>query len=179
MSRHPDGEEGFTLIELMVASAILAVISAVLAAAFVVTLRTTDEANDRLGRAHDVHITTASFTPYVQSAQYVVRGDATPACGPGGAELTFVWKEDTVQHVASYVLQPEGAAQRLTAYRCVAGSLTSQTVVSRNVLTADEPTCDAGACPTSATLPQPRSVSWSLTDTASNEHVLEGTRRPA
>ena len=170
-------DQGFTLVELMVAVSILAVISGVIAAAMIVTLRTTDEANDRLSRSHDVQISTSAFASDVQSADVVLAGPGAPPCGPTPA-LSFVWNDPTaspapVMNVVSY--RKDGA--RLLRTHCRTGGVneTYEQVLSHNVAVVGAPQCGPAAClPTGQT---PREVTWQVTDTQTESHTLRGTRR--
>lgn len=167
-------DDGFTLVELMVAVTILTVVIGVIGAAVVVTFRTTDEANGRLARAHDVQISTSAFASDVQSADTVLAGSGAPPCG-AAATLSFVWTDSVasppVVNVVSYRLD----GSRLLRSHCKTGGVTStyEQVLSHNVKSAAAPTCDASAC----TIPKPRQVSWEITDTSDASHTLRGTRR--
>lgn len=168
-------EEGFTLVELMVAVTILAIITGVIAAAMMVSFRTTDEANDRLARAHDVQISTSAFASDVQSADTVLIGAGTPACG-AAADLSFVWTDPNaapapVVNVASYRIE----GTRLLRTYCRSGGTTStyEQVLSHNVKVAGTPTCDGSTCSGL----KPREVTWEITDTGDAAHTLRGTRR--
>jgi prepilin-type N-terminal cleavage/methylation domain-containing protein len=171
-------DDGFTLVELMVAVVILVLVTAALAAALVVTFRTTDEANDRLARAHDVHISTSAFASDVQSADAVVGGPTSPPCGSANADLSFVWTDTAaspspVAHVVSYQLD----GQRLLRHHCKSGgmSVTVEQKLSHFVSTADAPRCDGTPCAAGAQ--RPREVVWQLTGTTAESHTLRGTRR--
>jgi type II secretory pathway component PulJ len=158
----------------MVAVTILAIIMGVITAAMVVSFRTTDEASDRLARAHDVQISTSAFASDVQSADAVILGSGTPACG--AASLSFVWTDPNagptpVVNVVSYRVD----GTRLLRSHCKTGGIAStyEQVLSHNVKTASAPSCDGLTC----TGPKPREVAWAITDTSDAAHTLRGTRR--
>lgn len=177
MRQRADGDPGFTLVELLVSTSMLAVISGTLGAAFVVSFRTTDAATDRLAAAHDVQISTAAFASDVQNAETVWVTDPAPACGPATSALFLQWKDGAVQHRVSYERVDAGGESRLLRHACATGQPDGQRTVSHAAVTA-EPACDAATCTGSVAMPQrPREVSLSVTDTQGEVHVLRGTRR--
>lgn len=170
-------EEGFTLVELMVAVTILAILTATLASAFIVTFRTADDANERLALAHDVQISTAAFASDVQSADQVWTGDPAPTCGPGGGLLNLRWVDGTTVNLVTYAVTTAGSERRLVRHRCTVGASSTQQVLSHFVSSVAAPSCDAGPCGTAAVPARPRQVVLTVTDTLSAQHELRGTRR--
>jgi prepilin-type N-terminal cleavage/methylation domain-containing protein len=89
-------ENGFTLIEVLVASVISAIIASALAGAFIVFLKNADSATSRLSESHDEQITAAYFTTDVQSAETVtvstgvVNGPTAPICSAANPAPTFL-----------------------------------------------------------------------------------------
>lgn len=170
-------EDGFTLVELMLAVTILAVISGTLASAFIVSFRTADDANERLALAHDVHISTAAFASDVQSADQVWTGDPAPACGPPAGLLNLRWVDGTTVNLVTYAVSSSGPEQRLVRHRCTVGAGVTEQVLSHFVGSVTTPSCDAASCGSAVQPTRPRQVVMTVTDTLSAPHELRGTRR--
>lgn len=171
------GDDGFTLVELMVAVVILAIISGALASAFVVTFRTADEANDRLALAHDVQISTAAFASDVQSADQVWTADPAPVCGPAGGRLHLRWLDGTTLNLVTYAAVTTSGEDRLVRHRCTVGGPSTVQVLSHFAKTVAAPTCDGAACGSAAVPSRPRQVVMQVTTPDTTVKELRGTRR--
>lgn len=173
-------EDGFTLVELMVAISILLVITATLGAALVVTFRTADGATERLAVSHDVQISSATFAPDIQSADAIWVTDLAPACGPAsnaGGLLFLSWLDDTTQNHVTYSLAPVGSERQLVRHACVNGSSSGSRVISHFIGSVGIPQCDGVDCTGTAAAPaRPREVSLTVTATETT-NTLRGTRR--
>ncbi|MGI5246194.1 PulJ/GspJ family protein [Dactylosporangium sp. CA-139066] len=141
-------ERGLTLIEVLVAIAILGIIAVPLANAVIGFIRNTDDTTRRLNESHDAQIMVAYFAQDVQSVGvrdwakdgFPLKQSVFPnvdQCGAAGvskAVVTFAWddlaRSDVVR--VSYVVMTRGAERQLHRIRCTASS-TSDTVLAHNV----------------------------------------------
>ena len=82
------GQEGFTLVELIIGMLILSIIIGSIASALIVTLGTTDATNRRMAENHDVQVTSAYLANDVQSAASVSVDPGSGNCS--GAFTTLV-----------------------------------------------------------------------------------------
>jgi prepilin-type N-terminal cleavage/methylation domain-containing protein len=132
-------QRGFTLVELMVATAILGVVIAPLGAAFIVTFKTTGDATNRIAGSVDAQRLSIYLPPDVQSADDALTTGFTassctgvtastiklqlvsPATSPTFSVVYFVQQVDT----------PPNDTYQLVRKTCV-GTITT-TVVGRNL----------------------------------------------
>lgn len=146
-------DRGVTLIELLVAVTLLAIVIAPLTNAMITYLRNTEATNDRLAASHDAQIAAAYFAQDVESVgvrdwtatgfalQQSVELNVAPngglhPCGPSGpnAKIRMAWDDPTSatgtppKVVVSYVVD----GHELQRWRCAAGGFT-KTVVAHNV----------------------------------------------
>jgi prepilin-type N-terminal cleavage/methylation domain-containing protein len=105
------GDEGFSLIELLVVLVILPLIIGATASALIAEWSNTSQGDlkgtfVRLADSHDAQITSANFVRDVQSATSVsTQTTASPACGPGQQLLALEWSTATNTPVTvSYVV---------------------------------------------------------------------------
>lgn len=167
MSR-PDlrGNAGFSLIELLIAIAVLGVVLPALGAAFFVSARTVGDTADRVTSSAATTLATASFGTDVQSSLSVVAG-AAPTCVPAvGTPLFYVARADGA--VTWFVT--DGAIGR---HACLA--TTSTTTLPIELDTSAVLTCLPGPC--SATPSQPTTVSLTYTPLEAGAVQLSATRR--
>lgn len=171
-----DSEDGFTLVELLVATVITGIIVGVLGSAFIVSFRATEEAGDRLAVAQDLQLLTASFGSDVQSADIVRRTATTPACGSDTPVISMQWDDlGTVVRV-SYAVDSGGSAPRLVRYEC-RGATTAQRVAAHAIGTpVAAPECNGTPCAASGDL-SPREVTLRVVDGAGTTHAISATRR--
>jgi prepilin-type N-terminal cleavage/methylation domain-containing protein len=197
--RHDD--RGVTLVEVLVAITLLAIIMVPLSNALIAFFRNTNATNNRLAYSHDEQIAAAYFAQDVQSLG--VRATTAPfalqpsieinaayntgfACGLAGtpaAQLRMAWDEPTdATHtqrvIVSYVVETVGGVQQLHRLRCVAGATPSvDLVVVHNLLSYAAPVMT----PTGSTTPI--AISWTLNIRAAYDTgtplviVLYGQRR--
>jgi prepilin-type N-terminal cleavage/methylation domain-containing protein len=178
MSRRAD-ERGFTLVELLVAIAILGIIMLPLSGAFSVGLRTINDTSNRLAGSADAQLLTVHFPADVQGA---TEGTTTvPAAACTGAENPKLQLTDgggaTAMNVV-YGVRASGSAYQVVRYDCAGGSVVKSTVVARNVPSVGSVT--AGRKPTTgtftgATLQLTERVTAS--DSAPYVFTVEGRRR--
>ncbi len=179
--RRANDEAGLTLIELLVATSITALIAPVLASALVVGWRTTDATVVRLGENRDRLLVPSLFTRDVQSAGTVQTSG--PACTQAGDTLVvrLGWTETdatggTVDRAVSWV-QTSGTPRFLERRYCADGtSVTSSVSVSHDAAGAAVTCRDVaggatGAC-SSATV-----VQLTVTDTSGASYAAVGRRR--
>jgi prepilin-type N-terminal cleavage/methylation domain-containing protein len=162
--RRPTGDSGVTLIELLVALTILAVIIAPLASAVIVYLRNTKATTDRMAESHDAQIAAAYFAhdvqsvgmrdwsaapfPTIPSIELAVAMNATPyGCGTDATPVLarFVWDDPAVGaptlRSASYVVKQVDGERQLRRVVCSpAGAVFSEVVLAHNVDPATAPT---------------------------------------
>jgi prepilin-type N-terminal cleavage/methylation domain-containing protein len=202
LTRRPD-DRGVTLIEVLIAIAILGVIIVPLGVALVTFLRNSGATTNRLAESHDEQIASAYFAQDVESigvrdwttAPYAlktsVEQNAPPTTGlyPCGAASTpnavlrFAWDDPTSTTatrviVVSYVVKTVGGEQQLHRLRCEAGSTTptSDIVLAHNVFGVGTPVLTG-----TGTVPQAVSLTINIkapTDSgAALSVVLSGQRR--
>lgn len=146
-------DAGFTLLEMLVAIAVLGIIMIPLAGAFTVGLRSYQRAEDQIAGSTASLFASAYWASDVQSADSVtVPGTA---CAPTGTNVvTFAWAADPtaptppttlaipMQRV-SYVVQSTASGRRLVRVACGGSSSTVNTIVPRLSATSDpQVTCE-------------------------------------
>jgi len=196
-------ERGVTLIELLVAVTLLAIIIAPLTNAFIVFLRNTDATNERLAASHDAQIAAAYFAQDVQNVgvrdwtdePYDLKdfsveegvsatGGVNP-CGSSGtpnARLRLAWDDPAAvatgapsKVVVSYYVDPQNQLHRL---RCQGGG-TKDIVVAHNLASAPVVTCYTltGVAPScnEAAVPQAIYMRLDIRVAGSTENILTVT----
>jgi len=150
-TRRAEGEEGFTLVEVLVAVAILGLIMTPLATAFILALRTTGESSNRIATANDSEILTVYFPPDVhgagsQAGDVAIGGAGGTTCSGLTNVVTLSGRaqespgatgaSDTTWTVA-YAVESSGAGSwRLVRARCVNGGSPQTTRVATNLASA-------------------------------------------
>lgn len=178
-----DGRDsGLTLVELLVAAAITALIAPVLTSALVVGWRTTDATVERLGDNQDRLLVPSLFTRDVQAAESVTTSGA--ACTLAGDTLVvrFTWTETdptgTATSSAASWVQTGGAPTLLERRFCRSGpALTSSVTAGHDAPTATVACRDAPGGATSACSASTTVVTMSITDTAGSTYSASGRRR--
>ncbi len=179
--RRVSGDAGLTLVELLVATAITALIAPVLAGALAVGWRTTDDTVARLGSNRDRLLVPSLFTRDVQSAGTVQTSGA--ACTQPGDTLAvrFAWTETdatggTLDRAVSWV-QTSGTPRYLERRYCADGTSVTASVSASHDAAGAAVTCRdvaggaAGPC-SSATV-----VELTVTDTSGASYAAVGRRR--
>jgi prepilin-type N-terminal cleavage/methylation domain-containing protein len=168
-------ERGFTLIELMVATAILGVVIAPLGAAFIVTFKTTGDATNRIAASNDAQQLSIYLPPDVQSADdAIVSGFTASTCTGVTAstiKLQLVASSNDADYVDAtdfnvvYFVQSAGTSPNITyqLVRKTCVGTTTSTVVGRNLASTTAVTVTR--TPTSGALQR---VSVLVTEKSSN-----------
>ncbi len=157
-------EDGFTLVEAVVAVGILGIIGVVIAGAFIVSARTTQGTTQRYNESHDAQIASAYLATDVQSNNQI-----TGACGGSGSNLVSFGYSDG--SVASY-LYSAGAQNKITRTFCSGGSTTTTPLV-QFAGSAPTVTCTGGC----AAGDKPTKVKIAITESSGYSYTLAGSRR--
>jgi len=141
-------EEGFTLLELLLAMSMMLIVFGTVASAFAVSLRSTDEGTRRVSESQDGAFTSHYLVKDVQSAQTVTTGAAGACAGAGDLVLTLSWTDPVVTETVTYRFVPPaaGTAGRLVRHSCgstvdvqsVADDLTSVALDCYDPTTCDD-----------------------------------------
>jgi prepilin-type N-terminal cleavage/methylation domain-containing protein len=148
--RH-DREAGFTLVELLVAISILAIIATPLALGLMTGLRFVGRSDDKFNDSRSALVSAAYFAGDVASANTIVRAD-TSACGGGTAVVSFGWSDASAgigaatNNEISYVFDASTTTnKKLLRKACVNGSSMTQSAAAVSLGAAPVVTCyDAG-----------------------------------
>ena len=184
-------EEGFTLIELIVAVAVLGVIIGAIAASLVVSLQTTDVTTDRLNESNDAQMAAVYYVQDVASATDVDVTDEHACAAGNEVVVQFSWTEQSlngagdivdVAKVASYEYQaPLGAdGGRLVRLHCTDAGAPSSVVIAQSLASKPILTCDGagpGVCDLSDPDDVPRMVQLTVSETNDYTYELSGSRR--
>jgi prepilin-type N-terminal cleavage/methylation domain-containing protein len=129
------GDDGFTLVELLISITVLGIVMAALGGVMTVTLKSASTANTRLTESNDLRRAATYFAADVQGARSVATA-TTPKCGTGAAKVVveFLGQDfaDTTPAitttVVSYVLRAvtdsDGTRQELRRLACTSTSAT-------------------------------------------------------
>jgi prepilin-type N-terminal cleavage/methylation domain-containing protein len=168
------GEQGFTLVELVISIAILGVIATAIGAAFVVSAHDSIGVADRIDRSHDAQIASAYLATDVQSAKSIVAAGCT---GSGTNLINF--SNDGTSASVSYFYGVDGSETQIRRVDCA--TATDITLVH---FAGGAPPCtkvDGGACaPTPApAAPTFRTVKIDFTESGTDnyQYSLSGSRR--
>lgn len=186
--RRPDGDDGFTLIEMVMTVAILGIISATLLGVVLQYLKTAADTGARLNESTDQQFVStywqndvsslgrrslAMSTGTFSTEQSVFVGSAGPGgCGDsvGTVVVAFLWNEfetDTAApdpwaskpHAVAYVTVPRGSRLALQRIRCKDGAAGQPRTVAHNLVETPTISCDT-TCTASS---PPNRVSMTLT----------------
>jgi prepilin-type N-terminal cleavage/methylation domain-containing protein len=202
----PHAEDGFTLPELLISIAILAIIVAPLAMSFILGLRVVGKVDEKFQDSRSGLISAADWATDVANAQTITLNSSGGACGSvGGSDtvlVTFAWSDAnsatnrsaTQNNKASYVY--DSSAKKLYRRWCAAGQSSSQSVPAVSLSGAPTVSCtnaDGTAnatCTTNAASPPVTRVVKLAVQAAPNAptpdnpspaaytFTLTGTRRP-
>jgi prepilin-type N-terminal cleavage/methylation domain-containing protein len=100
-SRRRPGDDGFTLVEMLVCIVVLGIIFTVLTGALMIGLRSTSNASVKFDESNAAQLTALYLTRDVQGAETVTLNDATSSCG-GAAKLKLT--SSTADRVVSYAV---------------------------------------------------------------------------
>jgi prepilin-type N-terminal cleavage/methylation domain-containing protein len=128
-------EDGFTLVELLMAIVILGIIIGPLSAGFFIALRTTDETSNRRAGSHDAQLLSIYLPPDVQNADdAITTGFTSVTCSGVTASTIKLQLKSTYDasfNVVYWLGQAADGSWQLTRKTCV-GTITS-TVVAKNL----------------------------------------------
>lgn len=139
-----DDDGGFTLIEVLLAIVIAAIVFSVVSASFIIALRSTGESTDRLLESQGSAFTSASFAKDVQRATGLsLLGRCSGATGTPVVSLSGqeVLASGTTDYTADY--RYDRAAGTLTRFTC--GSSTSSSVVAGQLASVPIVVCEGAA----------------------------------
>ncbi len=178
--------DGFTLVELTVAVAILGILTSAVASALLVAMRATQEASDRLDGAMDVAALSTYFGADVHGAN-VIRAQGAPTCGSTGdrlvVELAGPDRQSlgaTTTTVVSYVAPGAGTAVLRRACSQPAAVPDDERVVATGLSSSSEPVVSClglGGGPTACGGSSWASVELTVTSALGDRTVVVGTRR--
>lgn len=168
-------DAGVTLIELLVAMTISGLIAAVIAGAFAVGVKTTDDSNKRLAGSQGAQLASAVFAGDVQSSSGVIALGATPCSGGTPTVADLRWTDvdatpTTIAKRAEYSCQTVGT-QRQLVRRYYENSATPLSTV---VLVYDV-TAAALSCTPDCTTPA--SATLTATEAGGFTFAVTGSRR--
>lgn len=186
-------EHGFTMVEMLVTTAILGVVGGVMTTAMIVGFRTTDRTRDRTSESADRQILANYFVTDVESASKVYAsgvartelGTDLTCGGATGLVVQVTWTDETtlggetVNNV-TYASVSDAAGTHLVRKHCMGASATpvDTTTPVQYLANGVAPVllCDGAACPGNAATP--RIVSLRLTGVAdSTPYTVAASRR--
>src|SRR5262245_36911318 len=122
------GDEGVTLVELLVCIAIMGVVASALAMSFFASTWSIDQSSHRMANTHDSQMASGLFSSDMQSANWIWTSDTPPGelqqCGTLGTPvMTFAWigadpagVEKT--NIAAYRVIDQGGEHQLVRQLC-------------------------------------------------------------
>ncbi len=190
--RRGRGDNGFTLIEMVMTVAILGLISAALLGVVLQYVKTASDTSARLSESTDQQFISSYWQNDVSSlgrqtlsasgtltpAQSVFVDTAGPSgCGTslGSVVVAFAWDEfdvdaadpdnawRTTPHEVAYVTVPDGSRLLLKRVRCRDGATSAPQRVARNLTAKPDITCDT-ACESSTSPPNRVSMTFTVKD---------------
>jgi prepilin-type N-terminal cleavage/methylation domain-containing protein len=200
-------ERGLTLVELVVAIAIMGIIVVPLGNAMIVFFRNSNDTSARLSESHDVQIASAYFSQDVQAtgvhdwAAYpfslkqsietnISAGSGLWPCGTPGttpdAIIRFAWDDPTSATGSpsvvrsAYFIKTVGGETQLRRISCAGANAPVEIVLVHNIVTA-LPQCFNPTTCTTAAVPQSVTLTLTIKDPADTgtglSIVLNGQRR--
>ncbi len=138
--KRPEDEAGFTLIELVIVTAVLPIIIGGLAIGLVSIFSLQTGVSNRISDTEDSQVVSSTYLSDIQGAGFITTEAAsTPQCGTGdqllGLGSNFSTVTNTFESSISYVSVPTGSTYSLVRNVCTDGSTTpsSSTTISNNV----------------------------------------------
>ncbi len=167
-------EHGFTLVELLVAIAVLGFVMFPLGVAISTGVHTTVAASQRFTDAHGTQIAATYFAEDVASAATVTANDSSPCGGGGPSVVTFRWSDDvSPSSAASYVVRTVSGDRTLVRTLCRGGPPVETATIVTGLAAANPSVVCTPSCSA------PSSVTLTVTQTSGNTFRLLGTRRSA
>jgi prepilin-type N-terminal cleavage/methylation domain-containing protein len=160
-------DDGFTLIEVLIAMFIMSIVFTVVSVAFIVAQQSTNESTTRLLESQDGALTSAYFGRDAESAPSVA---VAPLCGTatGTPVVSMTWTETLASGNTTYNVDYRYSGGSLTRYTC--GPTTGSMVLASSLR----------AAPTVACTPScgsPTTVRLTLTDTVDGSFAITAARR--
>ena len=164
MSPPGGNDDGFTIVELLVAMMVMLIIIVPISASFILGLKTASGSLQDTTNSADAQVLSGLFDTDVTNAESV---STSSSCAGAGTVLSLTWMDGSVPVEVAYrasadpVMQAQinapAAIDRLDRVRCVSGAIVDTQQVVRSLLHSAGVTiqCDGGACST----PTPRRVS--------------------
>jgi prepilin-type N-terminal cleavage/methylation domain-containing protein len=143
------GDDGVTLIELLVCIAITGVVMSALAMSFFASTRSIKDSSARMANTHDSQMAASFFSSDMQSSNWLWTATPPPGfhtCGPGGSIVTLAWVGSDSQgkeltKVATYRVITQGGERQLVRHLCSGPGLaitpTSTVVIAHNLYPSD------------------------------------------
>lgn len=175
-------EAGVTLVELLVAAAITALIVPVITGALVVGWRTTDDTVGRLSANQDRLLVPSLFTRDVQAAETVETGGAGCLVPGDTLVVRFTWTETDPAGTSSVRtaawVRTGGATPLLERRYCASGAaLTSSVTASRDAASTVVVCRSSAGGPPGGCAGSPMVVELTVTDSSGAAYTATGRRR--
>ena len=177
--RDSSDEAGVTLVELIVAIAISAIIIGAITNAIFVGFRTTDKTTTRLSESHDTQLVATYFPPDVSSSRYVpislLPGDSPAGCSgiTGGGQnvvlLPFAPRPDAADPI-TVAYRIEGT--NLVRYKCGVSGVADRVAVATGISAASAAKSTSGNGTT-----EQRTVTITVTETSGRMFQVSGHPR--
>jgi prepilin-type N-terminal cleavage/methylation domain-containing protein len=173
-------DEGFTVIELMIAMLIMLIILVPLVASFVVGTQVALGSQQDVNNSADAQLLGYFFDIDVASAATV--SPTSGGCGGSGSVLELSWTDGGSQVVAYRAvadaarqseLQQTTPVYRLERVLCNAAGI-KVTVIARSLMSLPTAKCDAATCGAAST---PRRVALSISELSTQESDVGSTNR--
>jgi prepilin-type N-terminal cleavage/methylation domain-containing protein len=193
------GEQGFTLVELLVAITIMSMIMGGISESIIVGLRTTAAISTSVAESHDTQMMTAWFPRDVNGATSIWGGAplagtkpvCTPPVGTTRTVLTMLSGDPTLPLLTSYVVVKTGTLFQLVRTVCQGANVPQGPVIVVHNLAAELPlavpavpsataTCPPTACPPAAKpapASQPDTVTLTVTELSGFTFQVTGQSR--
>ena len=126
-------ESGFTLVELLIAVAVMGLIMVALGAGFSVGLRTMNDTSSRLAGSNDAQLVGVHLPPDIESATEAVGYPGNGTCFGADPVLRLT---DGATFDVVYGVKADGATFRLDRYDCSGTTVLSTRIVARNLASA-------------------------------------------
>lgn len=159
-----EGERGFTLLETLIAMAILGIIITVLYNSVIQGILTTSSTTALVGRTNVVAIASRYFAPDVQSSPTVPKAPGVPSCGGGTAAVEM--GATTAPYQITYLVRAAGSDTALYRRVCNGAIQMSQIELGRTPNSVKSSFTASGGCsnPTAACRSLTLTLHWSGPD---------------